>query len=373
MNQSMNTPPSQQQGVALITVLLVVTIIVVISTDMALRLQMEIKRAANLTSSEQSMWYALSAEAYASLILKESLDDDNGVVNLDQAWAVKNQVFPVDEGMIGGDFEDLHACFNLNSAYTIKESESETGQGNNPNSRAPAGQQGSQQNTQNNNQNSNQNNNNLTANADLLKVTPAEQIMSLLEAADVENFEAEKLRDGLIDWLDPDSVARTYGAEDYVYEGRERPMLPANSPMVDDSELRMIEGVTPQVMRKLDKLICVIPGYSEMVLNVNTVSTEQSKVLYAMFGGKLSQEDASSIISDRPDEGWDDVNDFFQLSEIQALGQLSDELQKQFTVEGLHFRLKTVTEFNESWFHMKTTFEVDDKRNLKVMARKIGV
>ena len=106
-----------QQGLALITVLLVVALVTIIGTEMAIRLQMQITRSSNLQSNEQAFWYALGAEEFGKLIIRESMDADKGVIHLEQAWAMEGMVFPVEEGEIGGQISDLHSCFNLNSVY----------------------------------------------------------------------------------------------------------------------------------------------------------------------------------------------------------------------------------------------------------------
>ena len=57
----------KQQGVALITVLLVMAIIAVIATNLGTQLQRQVTRTASFEQSEQSYWMWLSGEA----VLKE--------------------------------------------------------------------------------------------------------------------------------------------------------------------------------------------------------------------------------------------------------------------------------------------------------------
>ncbi|NTS75842.1 type II secretion system minor pseudopilin GspK [Catenovulum sp. SM1970] len=359
---------SKQKGVALITVLLIVAIVTVVASDMALRLQMQIQRSQNLSANEQAYWYAMGAESYVKLLLKESVEANDGVISLDQAWAIKNMVFPVEEGQISGEVQDLQSCFNINALYKKKVTNAQDQQ-------AEADEE-IDENTNNNrvsNSNRAQVGGNENETADQFKMEVKDQFLALLEAIGVETYEAEKIRDGLIDWLDPDSVALTYGAEDYVYEARVNPHITANSPMVDESELRIIEGMTADIMQKISKHICIIPAHLDMVLNVNTVTAENAEVLHAMLAPKLSLQAARDIISSRPEAGYKDIEDFWQSGELRSLTNISPSLKAQFSVESQYFRMITKTEFNRSWFDMKTSFKVDQAGKVQVIAREFGV
>ena len=54
-----------QQGVALVTALLVVALATVAAVAMATRLHVDVRRTANLVHGEQSYAYALAAESWA--------------------------------------------------------------------------------------------------------------------------------------------------------------------------------------------------------------------------------------------------------------------------------------------------------------------
>ncbi len=346
----------KQQGLALITVLLVVALVTIIGTEMAIRLQMQITRSSNLQSNEQAFWYALGAEEFGKLIIKESMDADKGVIHLEQAWAMEGMVFPVEEGEIGGQISDLHSCFNLNSVYQ-------------------KAKKGDQRETQairgRSNQNSLINRNQNTKGQ--FDTKPKKQFAALLEALNVESYDSERISDSLYDWLDPDSNTSPYGAEDYTYEARPQAHLAANSPMVDESELRVIEGMNRKLLDKLMPFICIIPSNTEMVLNVNTVKEDQSELLHAMLAPKLTLAAAKSIIANRPKNGFKSIDDFWQSTEIVALGKISKNVKAQFTVQSKHFKMQSKTEFNRSWIDLKSIFQINEKGKLTVIAREIGV
>ena len=107
--------PGRQRGMALLVVLLILSVMVIIASNMSGRLQLELRRTANITTGKQAWWYALSAEALVSKVLTQDFKDNPEVVNLSQNWARKNTVFPVDDGQLKGEVTDLQSCFNLNS------------------------------------------------------------------------------------------------------------------------------------------------------------------------------------------------------------------------------------------------------------------
>ena len=106
----------QQQGVALIIVLLVVAIVSLLATEMGGRMQLQVKRASNIKENNQAYWYAMGAEQYARKSIKKLIDNDGEVIHLDQPW---NQefVYPIDGGGIQAQLVDMQSCFNLNAVF----------------------------------------------------------------------------------------------------------------------------------------------------------------------------------------------------------------------------------------------------------------
>ena len=95
------------QGVALITVLLIVALAAVLVTQMTGRLQLQMQRTNNITLNQQAYWYAMGAEAFAKRILITSFKDDDTVTHLEQMWAQGETSFPVDFGQITGEIFDM--------------------------------------------------------------------------------------------------------------------------------------------------------------------------------------------------------------------------------------------------------------------------
>lgn len=345
----------RQQGVALVTVLLIVALVTIIAAEMSVRLQMQIKRLDNLNSNQQAYWYAVSAEELAKLVLSESSQDNDGNLNLSQPWAVEDMVFPVEGGQISGNIYDLQACFNVNAVVEQLEKPGDAG-ADESSADESAGEDSKK----------------------ALHLTTSEQFKRLLVLAGIDDYDAEQIRDAVADWLDKDSITRSYGAEDYIYEAKRMPYLAANGFFVDKSELKLVQGLDDPVtgLQALDKIlpyVCVIPNNDKMILNVNTIKPEQAQVLAAMFDNKLTVAAASSIIEARPDDGFNDIDEFWDLSEIKAVGHVSKALKEQFSVKSEYFQLKSKTEYNQSWINLNSIIALDKQGKYVVISREIGV
>jgi uncharacterized membrane protein YgcG len=57
-----------------------------------------------------------------------------------------------------------------------------------------------------------------------------------------------EIADALLDWIDPDDTARTYGAESETYGGFNPPYAAKNGPIDSLDELLMVRGVTPALL-----------------------------------------------------------------------------------------------------------------------------
>jgi len=321
-------------GVALITVLLIVALAAVLVTQMTGRLQLQMQRTNNITLNQQAYWYAMGAEAFAKTILIESFNDENEVTHLEQMWAQGETSYPVDFGQITGEIFDMQACFNLN-ALRIDRSAIPAGSGK------PAIQEAFQ-----------------------------ELILSL-NVEGVTGFEAESMTDALVDWLDKDSAIESAGgAEDNDYSAKEFPYLPANHYLASITELRLIEHFTIPVINQLKKFVCVLPNTDLHNINLNTISTEQVKLLEVFLGIPL--RDAENALADRKGDGFEKNSEFFSHRDIAKHNNITQVMKDQFVVDSEYFRLKSIASFNDSYFALSTLMKVESNNNISVVSRTIG-
>lgn len=325
-----------QKGVALITVMLIVALIAILATQMTARLQLQMQRTVNIASNQQAYWYAMGAEAFAKRVLTQSFESSSKVTHLEQMWAQGETTFPVDFGQISGEITDLHSCFNLN-ALRIDATNST---------------------------------NNTKGPKKPLARKAFEELIIALNVEGVGSFEAESMADALTDWLDADdSISSAGGAEDNDYAAKEFPYLSANNYLASIGELRIIEHFSVAVINKLKEYVCVLPNTNLQQVNINTIALDKPELLVAMLG--ISQNEATQALSNRDDDGFQTLEDFFALSELSKK-KFSADQKKQFTVKSEYFKLKTSANFNNSYFSMNTIMKVESKNNISVISRMIG-
>ena len=193
----------------------------------------------------------------------------------------------------------------------------------------------------------------------------------MLNIDGVGNFEAESMAESLLDWLDEDSSIQTAGgAEDNDYAAREYPYLAANSKMVSVNELRLVEHFDARIIYALKDFVCVIPDSDIHKVNINTIDEENIELLQALLGG-IDENKAQEILSERGEEGFKDIGEFYSLPQVKDIKNFS-QLSQQFVVDSEYFQLKTKTSFNDSYFRMNSILKVNKDETITVVGRNIG-
>ena len=367
---------SGQQGVALIAVMMVVAFVVLIAVSMSGRLQLELQRQINLQQRQQAIWLALGAEQFIQRLLKKSAAGKE-TTNLSQEWATQGAVFPVEQATISGTVTDLQACFNLNALLPAANNNPGTNPDNNADNNT-ANDTGDRDNPNNSTgrDGATPNNSNPANSANRTKPgqqTPAQQaFLRLLEQNALElSMPPDYLVARVTDWLDPDSTLQSAGgAEENDYAALEMPYYSANSLMVSKSELRVILDMTPADYALVAPLVCVIPQVSSLKINVNTMTEQQAPVLAALIPG-LSEDDAKSVISGRPEKGYDSVDDFFSSNSAVFSQTPTAEVKALFDVKSAYFQAEISIDTADSNFSMTSLLKLDDEQ-VQVVARRFG-
>lgn len=324
---------NKARGIALITVMLIVALAAIIATHLLANVRLELKKSSNIEFNQQAYWYAMGAESFAKRALSLTFEQESDKTTLKQLWAQGETTYPVDFGEITGEVTDLQSCFNLNALRVVEND-----------------------------------------NAPLEKKSTARQAFEALIVAlnldYVDQFEAEYMADALVDWLDDNStLVSSGGAEDSDYAAKTHAYLTANHYLASVNELRLIEHFTPEVIRALKPFVCVLPMTNLHQININTISNEQPELLQALLS--ISKDDAEQILSSRRAEGFDKVEDFFNLAEVSRLN-LKDEQKQQFVVDSEFFKLRTVAMFNDSYFYLNSIMQVVNNNQINVIGRTIG-
>lgn len=323
---------TRQKGVVLISVLLIVALATIVATQMSTRIMGQLQRASNLELNQQAYWYALGAEAFAKRVILTVVDEDPEFINLSQIWAQGETTYPVDNGQIVGEISDMQACFNLNALRTDGDNSDNTNKS--------------------------------------VQRLGFERLLVNLSLDDIDEFTAEYMADALVDWLDKNSsIVSAGGAEDNDYAGREFPYLAANHYLADVSELRVIEHFTMQAINDLKEYVCVLPNTDLHKLNVNTISEEHAVLLQSFLD--ISLQDAQEIISERGEDGFENINDVLAL-QVLTNAKLTAEEKEQLTVDSDYFKLASRASFNNSYFTLASTFKVENNKRVDVIRRSIG-
>lgn len=325
----------KQSGVALITVMLVVALAVIIAANMTSRLTIQMRRAENQQLHNQAYWYGLGAEQFAMRVLQQDMEDDPELVHRGQYWAQSGSSFPVEGGTIEGEIIDLQACFNLNAlAGEDSQEEGEAAERRTIQSRA---------------------------------------FQALLEEVGVDEYEAEQIAEATRDWIDADdSLGTSFGAEDSEYESLENPYLAANSPMAHASELRLVRGVSPAIYRKVRPFVCSIPQQTALRVNVNTLVSEQAEVLAAVLEPHLSVDQARDLISNRPENGYESLDEFWAENEVKEALAASEAQKQQIVIKSDYFKLDVIAEVDRARFKMESVIKRTGESDLQVIRRQFG-
>jgi len=307
----------RQNGVALITVLLVVAVVTVVCAGLIARQQLSIRSSANQLHVTQAWHYALGGETLAKAMLERDLrqgDPRQPVDHLLEPWARPLPPFPLDEGGELRRIVDPSARFNLNSLVR---------QGR-PNELAVL------------------------------------RLRRLLLRLGIAKPYAERL----LDWLDNDSEAHSgNGAEDSQYLLVTPPYRTANREITDVSELRLLLEMEEADYRRLLPFVSALP--SEALLNVNTAS---AMVLSSLSDG-LTPDAALALIAARGAEGYASPAAF---AAQPALAGLGEQVVQGLAVGSQYFEVFSEVSLGERRVVLRSLLQRSNDGQVSVLARDLG-
>ena len=263
----------QQQGVALISILLIVVIATVLGAAMTTEQNFSINRAR--VSFDQSIvkQYALGGEELARQILRQDFIDSPEVDHLGEQWAVPGDVFEFEDGEIELQIIDLQSRMNVNGLASTEANNN--GQNGSANSQLDDSTNGSL----NGSPNSSAQDNDTKA-----------RLIRLFTQQGAEDRHVHNLKD----WIDADDANDGLGAEDYAYLGLDKPYRTAGQLIGDISELRLLLEMEPQQFQLIAPYLVALPDV-QIEVNVNTAS---AGVLQALLPG-TDLGTLESLVADR--------------------------------------------------------------------------
>ena len=280
----------QQQGIALITILVMVALATILAATIAKRQANTAENTAYLMRQNQSLLYAKSAEAFFSELLVDDANNAGAVDYLQENWAKPMPAFPVEDGFVSGTLQDESGKFNLNSLVNDEG-------------------------------------------------VPNPQAKLWFEKLLLRVGLPEKLSEAVIDWQDADDeISGTMGAENSYYQGLPQGYLAANSKFHNVEELKLVRGFEDQKYLQIVDYVSALPA-SDSKVNVNTAPA----MLLASLDPKLDINAVEQALQKRQVnlEHFSNINDLWV---TEPFKQVSPDVQSQVNallgVQSNYFKAK---------------------------------
>ncbi|MEX0607063.1 MAG: type II secretion system minor pseudopilin GspK, partial [Halofilum sp. (in: g-proteobacteria)] len=304
----------RQQGVALITVLLVIALATVAAVQMTRDGVYDRRRSGNLLALEQAHQVALGGERWAVAMLADQAERERDRQGADDAgrgleekrieWPQAMPPIPIEGGQVGGEIADAQARFNLNSLV------------------GPGG-------------------------VDALAVS---RFQRLLSALGLERTIAM----ATVDWIDRDSqVTHPGGGEANFYLSLAEPYRIANRPMATASELRRVRGVDAATWRALAPHVTALPRATPV--NVNTAGPQVIRALVP-----TADTDAAETLAET---SFDELGDFLRHPLVENGGVSVSGL----AVRSEYYRSRVDVEFGPMSYTLYSWLQQENDGRLRVL------
>lgn len=321
---------SRQGGAALIVALMVVALVAMLAITLGNDFLVATKRVQHQVYGQQAYTYLYGVEGFARKWLLDDISSDNDSDSEFDTWNTELQV-PTDQGILSGQLIDLQGRFNLNKL----------GQGS-------AGSGDDQY------------------NEDHRRFIRLLQTLELKQPLD--QLAAQELSNAVADWLDPDDTERNPGGAESPFYNDEKPYArAANGPVLRVSELRMVRGMSAEILKALSPHVTVWPTDGGGLLNINTASLN---VLQSLNAEKdlqpLNKSDAQYIIEQRESEEGLEDGKVFEQGSLKELNIVTTGVGYTSS----YFLLATETLFLDQWFRLYSVFERNtEDKSIRVIAR----
>lgn len=302
-----------QQGVAIITALLIVTIAATVSITISTRLQLDVRRTGNLIAQDQADFYLFAAEEWSQRILRQDKEDST-VDGLTEVWATELPPLPVAGGSIQGTLTDLHGCININSL--------------------------------------------MEANA--VNATTQARLSRLFKNQEITGDPIQ----AIADWIDSDlETTSPNGAEDGYYLNLEKPYRTANTTLQSLSEIRLIRGFEDsEIFQKIEEHLCAfVADGNNTSININTASVEVLKSLSPGMTDAL----VNDIIERRDEELFNNIKEFTSFAKLNTI--IKDTARLSTSSD--YFLLRTQAIIGQANKVMYSIIYRDDAGKTKITAR----
>ncbi|MGH7183195.1 MAG: type II secretion system minor pseudopilin GspK, partial [Nitrospiraceae bacterium] len=273
-------PRSDERGIALLLTLLVLTILVALILEFDAEARREYRDAAAFRDNFKATVLArASVQAARGVLQQDLLKDKQANQSFDaltDIWALPITNYAIGDGLLNAKIEDERGKLNLNDLAVEDAAAKEK------------------------------------------KVLRFKRLFELLHIN-------PDLVDAIVDWVDKNEVQEPSGAESLYYQSLRPPYRAANDHLETLLELRLIKGMTPEIIEKLSKVVTVYPkegGDSKVNLN-----TADPLVIQAL-DNRITPSMAAAIVQARPFK-----KDNTDLDRVSSFDQIGKEIRLLYDIK----------------------------------------
>ena len=286
---------SDERGIALLLTLLVLTLLVALILEFDAEARREYRDAAAFRDNFKATVLArASVQAARGVLQQDFLKDKQAGQPFDaltDLWAFPITNYVIGDGLLNAKIEDERGKLNLND---------------------------------------------LAVSGDpIIKKAKVGRVKRLFELLQIN----PDLVDAIVDWVDDNDVPEPAGAESLYYQTLRPSYRAANAPLQTLLELRLIKGMTPEIMAKLAKLVTVYPHEGQSKVNLNTADP---LVIQALDPG-ITQSVAADIIQSRP---YKTIQELDRVSSFEDIGKVL-RTQSLYDVQSNLFLARMTVKVNE--------------------------
>ena len=286
---------SDERGIALLLTLLVLTLLVAMILEFDAEARREYRDAAAFRDNFKATVLARAAVQAARGVLQQDFVKDKQTGQLFDAltdlWAFPITNYPIGDGLLNAKIEDERGKMNLNDLATGGTTDD--------------------------------------------KRKKAQRFKRLFELVQIN----PDLVDAIVDWVDKDNTPEPAGAESLYYQTLRPSYLAANAPLQTLLELRLIKGMTPEIMAKLSKLVTVYPLEGQGKVNLNTADP----LVIQALDIAITQSVAADIVQSRP---YKTIQDLDRVSSFDNI-RLTLSSQNLYDVQSNLFLARMTVRVNE--------------------------
>ena len=306
-----------QQGVAIVTVLLILAIIAVTSVSYLQRQQVTVVASSQLLHRGQVRAHLTGVELWVSQILRQD-QQDSDTDHLQEPWAGVLPVATVEQGQLMGQLVDLQGRYNLNN----------------------------------------------------LRYGQPDQMIHVqyLQGLLVQLGLDPELAWPLLDWVDNNGETQQGQLlEDSIYMQGPSPYRSANQPLTDVSELNLIHNWTTTELAVLSPLIITLPEPTR--ININTTEPQ----LIAALSDQISLVQAEALLAQQTTQSWPNPDAFIDSLTQSGINLESEDRQRITTLtstQSHYFELQAQAQISNTAEQLISRFKRLDDGSLKVLSRQ---